>query len=138
MTQLAIVEAAQVFEAPENLESCSNLSTLHDNADPDVLKREALALLEEASAALAKWRNAIESQGVKYGELHSYPHHGRTRYNFYPSHKDKGTGKRKRSYVSQNQVRSYRADIARGKTCKEIRAIEDQVSALRQDVKAII
>ncbi|HEY9908102.1 MAG TPA: hypothetical protein V6D18_10940 [Thermosynechococcaceae cyanobacterium] len=112
--------------------SCKINSVLHDSPS----RQTALAHLTQAEAALHQWRRSLEAEGVRYGAIHTYPHEGVTRYNFYPDQPDQH-GKKRRTYVSLESLPYYRAEIRRGEQCKQIQALEAQIGSLMQTAQRI-
>ncbi len=124
----------QPFTTRDRALSCELVSPLPDSAPS--LGQTAIAALVQAHTALHQWRQAIESQGVLYGEIHTYPHHGKTRYNFYPDTPDR-LGKKRRTYVSEDHLAQYRIEIARGRQSKAICQLESDLISLMQNAKRL-
>lgn len=114
--------------------SCKIELILHDKTEQP--RQNALVLLSQAEAALHQWRRALEAQGVLYGEIHTYPHRGITRYNYYPDAPD-AQGKKRRIYVSLENLADYRAEIARGQQCQQIQVMAAQLSTLMQTARGM-
>ena len=71
-----------IDQSASQIGSCRSNLGLHDNSES--LRQTAIAYMTQAEAALHQWRRSLEAEGVRYGAIHTYPHEGVTRYNFYP------------------------------------------------------
>lgn len=114
--------------------SCKIDFSLHEPTDS--LPQTAIAHLAQAEAALHQWRRSLEAEGVRYGAIHTYPHAGVTRYNFYPDQPDQ-RGKKRRTYVSLESLPYYRAEIRRGQQCQQLQLLEAQIVVLMQNARTL-
>jgi hypothetical protein len=119
---------------PVPLMSCEEIGSSHDKIQ--ALGQAAIESLTQAQAALNLWRQAVEATGVLHGALHSYPHRGKTRYNYYPDQVDR-LGKKRRTYVSQDNLAQYRTEIARGRQSNAIRQLESDLTSLMQNARRL-
>lgn len=119
--------------------SCKKVDPQHDTHQPDELKQTALTKISEAIEALHQWQETLETQGILFGELHSYPHRGQTRYNFYPDATQTPvqrtqSGSIRRIYVRQNQLVDYRQKIARGSQVRSLNQLKQQLTDVMQTI----